>query len=111
MASASASRLRYQMLRPESESDDERERVILRPMKWHRFKGITVRKRFRLKVSMSWKRKLKKKVRFVCAKVMKRFKEGHVHFGDLFAGNYLFTQVNPTSLEYLEKKLSLSRIA
>jgi hypothetical protein len=30
-------------------------------------------------------------------------KEGQAHFGDLFAGNYLFMQVNPTPLKYFER--------
>ena len=47
----------------------------------------------------------------MCAKVKKRFKEGQGHFGELFAGNYLFTQINPTSLKYLEKKLAQAKIA
>lgn len=68
-----------------------------------------MRKRFRLKVP-SWRRFWKKKVRLVYAKVIKRFAEGQVNFGDLFAGNYMFTQINPSSLKYLEKKFSLSNI-
>jgi hypothetical protein len=35
--------------------------------------------------------------------VLKRLKEGQAHFGDLFAGNYLFMQVNPTPLKYFER--------
>ncbi|KAK7316148.1 hypothetical protein VNO77_34921 [Canavalia gladiata] len=110
MASTSDFKLPYQMLGLETESDDESERVILRPKKWCRFKGVPLRRRFRLKVP-SWRRVWMKKVRCVCAKVKKRFKEGQGHFGDLFAGNYVFTQINPTSLKYLEKKLSQSKIA
>ena len=52
-----------------------------------------------------------KKVMLVCAKVKRRFNEGQGHFGDLFAGNYVFTQINPTSLKYLEKKLTQAKLA
>ncbi|XP_027359461.1 uncharacterized protein LOC113868094 [Abrus precatorius] len=109
MASPRAIKLPYQMLSLETESDEER-RVILRPKKWCRFRGVPLRKRFRLKVPR-WRRLWMKKVRLLCAKVKKRFKEGQGHFGDLFAGNYMFTQINPASLKYLEKKLSQSKIA
>jgi hypothetical protein len=50
-------------------------------------------------------------MRISCAKVVKRFKDGQVHFGDLFAGNYLFMQVNPSSLNYLGKEISIPKIA
>ncbi|TKY46486.1 hypothetical protein E2542_SST28527 [Spatholobus suberectus] len=111
MVSASAIKLPYQILRHEAVSDDERERVILRPKKWCRLRGVPLRRRFRLKVP-SWRRVwMVKKVMLICAKVKRRFKEGQGHFGDLFAGNYVFTQINPTSLKYLEKKLAQSKIA
>ncbi|KAL2335249.1 hypothetical protein Fmac_016462 [Flemingia macrophylla] len=102
-------KLAYQILRHE---DDERERVdILRPRKWYRLRGVPLRRRLRVKVP-SWRRVwMVKKVRVVFAKVKKRFKEGHGHFADLFAGNYVFTQISPTSLKCLEKKLAQSKIA
>ncbi|RDX98595.1 hypothetical protein CR513_18459, partial [Mucuna pruriens] len=105
-------KLPYQILRHEAVCDNERERVVLRPKKWCRLGGVPVKKkRFRLKLP-SWRRVwMVKKVRLVCAKVKKRFKEGQGHFGDLFAGNYVFTQINPTSLKYLENKLAQSKIA
>ncbi|XP_020237406.1 uncharacterized protein LOC109816728 [Cajanus cajan] len=103
-------KLPYQILRHE---DDERERVnsILRPRKWCRLRGVPLRRRLRVKVP-SWRRVwMVKKVRVIFAKVKKRFMEGQGHFGDLFAGNYVFTQINPTSLKYLEKKLAQSKVA
>ncbi|KAK7271878.1 hypothetical protein RJT34_28131 [Clitoria ternatea] len=113
IASASAIKLPYQILRHdevELSDDERRQRVILRPKKLCRFGGVPLRKRFRFKVP-SWRRVWMKKVRLVCGNVKRRFKEGQGHLGDLFAGNYVFTQINPTSLKYLEKKLSQSKIA
>lgn len=108
---ASASKFRYQKL-----SDDERERVILRPKNWYRFRRIPIRRRFRLKVP-SLRKLWRKQSRLISAmkisfaKVMKRFKDDQVHFGDLFAGNYLFMQVNPASLKYLQNEFTLSKFA
>ncbi|GAV84444.1 hypothetical protein CFOL_v3_27888 [Cephalotus follicularis] len=89
----------------EAERERERDRAVVRSGSLYRFKGVHIRRRsFRLKVPSL--RKLRRKVRLFrvsCAKVLKRLKESQAHFGDLFAGNYLFMQVNPTSLEYLEK--------
>ncbi|CAL1358209.1 unnamed protein product [Linum trigynum] len=59
----------------------------------------------RVKVSSLIRRKrvVMRMVRASIRKVLKRLKEGHAHFGDLFAGNYLFLQINPTSLKSLQK--------
>lgn len=123
---SSLGKFRYQRLRFKSEEfDDEneiiRERVAVRPKKkkkWYRIGRIPIRKRFRFLKVASLRRLWRKKAKVVsarmrksCAKVMTRLKEGHVHFGDLFAGNYLFMQVSPTSLKYLQKQISLSKIA
>lgn len=43
-------------------------------------------------------RKKASKVKIGVLKILKRLKESQSHFGDLFAGNYLFMQVNPSSL-------------
>ncbi|KAK7364836.1 hypothetical protein VNO80_13580 [Phaseolus coccineus] len=115
MVSASAInfKLPYKILGHEDPlSDDEREeRVNQRPKKWGRPRGVPLRRRFRVKVG-SWRRVwMIKKMMLVCSKVKKRFKEGHGHFGELFAGNYLFTQINPTSLKYLEKKLAQAKVS
>ncbi|KAK7381054.1 hypothetical protein VNO78_33578 [Psophocarpus tetragonolobus] len=109
MVSSSAIKLPYQILRHEVEFDDERDRV--RPKKWCKLKRVPLRRRFRVKVP-SWRRVwMVKKVMVLFAKVRRRFKEGQGHFGDLFAGNYVFTQINPSSLKYLEKKLPQPKIA
>lgn len=50
----------------------------------------------------SLKNIMRRKARVVMAsirKVLKRLKESQSHFGDLFAGNYLFLQVTPTPLK------------
>ncbi|QCD93162.1 uncharacterized protein LOC114171264 [Vigna unguiculata] len=114
MVSASAINFKvpYQILRHDGPlSDDERdERVSLRPKKWGRLRGVPLRRRLRVKVG-SWRKVwMMKKVMLLCSKVKRRFKEGHGHFGDLFAGNYVFTQINPTSLKYLQNKLSQAKI-
>ncbi|KAI9120563.1 hypothetical protein K1719_007596 [Acacia pycnantha] len=120
---ASAGKFRYQKLRPETGFDDgeisrERPVVVMGPKsnKWYRFRKIHIKRRFRVKVP-SLRRLWRKKAMMVsamrrsCAKVVRRLKEGQVHFGDIFAGNYLFMQINPTSLAYLERELTLSKVA
>ncbi|GAA0144768.1 hypothetical protein LIER_05126 [Lithospermum erythrorhizon] len=71
-----------------------------------RFRRVHIRKK--LKIKIPWFRKLfsrkAKMVRFAWTKVLKRLKESQPHFGDLFAGNYLFMQVTPTSFKDLSKK-------
>ncbi|KAL2320189.1 hypothetical protein Fmac_029158 [Flemingia macrophylla] len=104
-------KLRYQKLRHENGSDEER-----RPKSWFRFRRVPIRRRFRLKIPnlrrlWSKRARLVSSMRISYAKVVKRFKEDHVHFGDLFAGNYLFMHVNPTSLKCLQKDFSLSKLA
>ncbi|XVF16312.1 hypothetical protein REPUB_Repub10bG0020500 [Reevesia pubescens] len=68
-------------------------------------KRVPVRRRFWVKVP-SLKRLLRRKVKLVrlsLAKLIRRLKESQAHFGDLFAGNYMFIQVNPTTMKCLEK--------
>ncbi|ESW12907.1 hypothetical protein PHAVU_008G151600 [Phaseolus vulgaris] len=96
--------------------DDERDRVSEKRRSRFRFKRVPIRRRFRLKISSLrklWRKRarLVSSVRISYAKVMKRFKDGQVHFGELFAGNYLFMHVNPTSLKCLQRDFSLQKIA
>ncbi|KAJ7974686.1 Plexin-D1 like [Quillaja saponaria] len=104
-----AGKFTYQKLRHEVVFDDvnfERNRMILRSRNWFRFRRVPIRRRFRLKVP-SLRKFLRKKVstvRISCAKICKRLWESQAYFGDLFAGNYLFMQVNPTSIKYLNDK-------
>lgn len=108
----SATRFPYQRLENEVLFDDYegREKLVGRPRNWYKFRRVHIRKRFRIRVKVpSLRRFLRRKIRLVstvrvsCAKVLKRLKEGQGYFGDLFAGNYLFMQVNPTPLKHFEK--------
>ena len=105
---ASAAKFSYQRLRNEGNEldvDEITERLIGRSRTWYRLKRVSVRRRFRVKVP-SLKRFLRRKVKLVrlsFAKLMKRLKESQAHFGDLFAGNYMFIQVNPSTMKYFEK--------
>ncbi|KAM0957981.1 hypothetical protein ACFX2I_023262 [Malus domestica] len=102
----------------EDEFDFEKNRVVVRSRtnkattSWCRFRSFRrahIRRRsFKLKVpSLRRLLFLRRKVKVVSAlyaKVVRRFKEGQSHFGDLFAGNYLFLQINPSSLKALHNK-------
>lgn len=66
---------------------------------WARLRRVPVRRRLRLRLP-GLRRLLRRKARMVSSavrKVARRLKEGQGHFGDLFAGNYLFLQVNPSN--------------
>lgn len=109
---ASASKFSYQRLRNDAGfefyDDEDRERVVLRTRSWSRLKRFTIRKKFKIKVP-SLRRFLRRKLRLASnvkvamGRVVKRLKESQNHLGDLFAGNYLFMQVTPTSLKCSEK--------
>ncbi|XP_057767053.1 uncharacterized protein LOC130987526 [Salvia miltiorrhiza] len=104
---ASNAKLSYQRLRHEAWFDDDdeyydlREKVIGR-LRSSRFKRFHVKKKLKVKIP-NLKRFLRVKarlVKFAWRKVCKRLRESQSHFGDLFAGNYLFMQVTPTPLKY-----------
>ncbi|KAK6267274.1 hypothetical protein QUC31_018111 [Theobroma cacao] len=105
---AAAAKFSYQRLRngdDELDVDDIGERLTRRSRSFYRLKRIPVRRRFRLKVP-SLKRFLRGKIKLVrlsFAKVMKRLKDSQSHFGDLFVGNYVFIQVNPTTMKCFAK--------
>ncbi|XP_017974268.1 PREDICTED: uncharacterized protein LOC18600869 [Theobroma cacao] len=105
---AAAAKFSYQRLRngdDELDVDDIGERLTGRSRSFYRLKRIPVRRRFRLKVP-SLKRFLRGKIKLVrlsFAKVMKRLKDSQSHFGDLFVGNYVFIQVNPTTMKCFAK--------
>ncbi|TXG54746.1 hypothetical protein EZV62_020002 [Acer yangbiense] len=114
MMSSSASKFGYQRLRHEGgggdgdgDDDGRDQRVVMKSRKWFRFRRVHIRRRFRLKLPILRKVRLVSAVRLSCAKVLKRLKESQAHFGDLFAGNYLFLQVNPNSLKCIENLQSL----
>ncbi|CAH2072767.1 unnamed protein product, partial [Thlaspi arvense] len=71
----------------------------------YRFKRVVSlggRRRIRVRVKIrrlrGFVRKKASRVKIGILKLLKRLKESQSHFGDLFAGNYLFMQVNPSSL-------------
>ncbi|CAI9115539.1 OLC1v1016460C1 [Oldenlandia corymbosa var. corymbosa] len=67
---------------------------------------VHVRRRLKVRIP-SLRRFLRRKARLVtvaCKKIVKRLKESQSHFGDLFAGNYLFLQVAPTPLKNKQLK-------
>ena len=108
---ASLGRFSYRRLRNEGWIDDDdddynnkRRVAIRRAKRWSRFRRVSFRNRFKLKIP-SLRRFLRRKARAASiswSKVFKRLKEGQSHFGDLFAGNYLFMQVTPTPMKCLE---------
>ncbi|XP_075499777.1 uncharacterized protein LOC142538316 [Primulina tabacum] len=105
MASSSSSstgsvKLSYERLK----QDDDfglGEKVIgryLRGSSHHRFfRKVHVRRRLKVKIPSS-RRFLSRKARVLMAawlKMYRRLKDSRAHFGDIFAGNYLFMQVTP----------------
>ncbi|CAN8236435.1 unnamed protein product [Cochlearia groenlandica] len=71
------------------------------PYRLRRVVSLGGRRRIRVRVKIRRLRRFVKKkasgVKSVISKIVKRLKESQSHFGDLFAGNYLFMQVNPSS--------------
>ncbi|CAI9763168.1 unnamed protein product [Fraxinus pennsylvanica] len=109
----------YQKLRPEvwfnEDGDyhdiDIREKVTRR-LRSSRFRKVHIRRKLRIKIP-SLKRFLSRKARLVkiaWGKILRRLRESQSHFGDLFAGNYLFTQVTPTPLKGADTRYSLPKI-
>ncbi|KAK1410082.1 hypothetical protein QVD17_36615 [Tagetes erecta] len=102
----------YQRLRnnnDESSIDREINRLHT-SIRWP--KKIHMRKRLRMKIP-SLKKFMRRKARVVMAslrKVLRRLKESQSHFGDLFAGNYLFLQVTPTPLKSSSHAVVVKRI-
>ncbi|KAG4912321.1 hypothetical protein JHK82_052901 [Glycine max] len=81
------SKLLFQRLRHEERWDDERKRMQrnwFQVQKGSHEENVQTQNQGRIRM-------------------LKRFKDGQVHFGDLVAGNYLFMHVNPTSFKCLER--------
>ncbi|ESQ41405.1 hypothetical protein EUTSA_v10014918mg [Eutrema salsugineum] len=72
------------------------------PYRFKRVVSLGGRRRIRVRVKIRrlarFVRKKATRVKIGILKILKRLKESQSHFGDLFAGNYLFMQVNPSSL-------------
>ncbi|KAK1438801.1 hypothetical protein QVD17_04612 [Tagetes erecta] len=102
----------YQRLRNEAKDEDhyyEYEEEVKRAIdhvksqirRSSRFQRVHMKKRLKMKIP-SLKKLMRRRGRLVMvsmAKVIKRLKESQSHFGDLFAGNYLFMQINPPPLK------------
>lgn len=109
---SSSVKVPYQRLRQESgynlDDIDEcqlreyYEKTLARSRTWYRFRKVPIRRRFKLKIPsirrlLRRKTKLVSSIRVSFASVVKRLKESQSHLGELFAGNYLFLQVNPST--------------
>ncbi|KAF3444545.1 hypothetical protein FNV43_RR14237 [Rhamnella rubrinervis] len=114
---ASASKVPYQTLRNEGGLDlyedyeyQRAEKVLIsgRQRSFYRFRKVSFRRRLKLKIP-SLRRILRRRAKLACAirvsfgRVAKRLKESRSHLNGLFAGNYFFLQVNPTSLKCIDK--------
>lgn len=114
---ASDSKVPYQRLRNEGGLDlyedyecQRAEKVLFnsRPRSFYRFRKVSFRRRFKLKVPslrriLRRRAKLASAIRVSLGRVVKRLKESQSHLNELFAGNYLFLQINPPSLKCLDK--------
>ncbi|XP_022133605.1 uncharacterized protein LOC111006144 [Momordica charantia] len=108
---ASAGKFRYRRLRYSDEFEESFGRSRRRSgIRFGIVGRASIRRRLKKLKIPSLRKLLRKKSRLVKAmrgsisKVVKRFKDGEAYLGDLFAGNYLFLQVNPSSIKYLNKQ-------
>ncbi|KAK4346244.1 hypothetical protein RND71_032583 [Anisodus tanguticus] len=128
MAYTTVKQIPYKKLKQQNNYYDEeeedidlihlREKVIGKIRKkpssfWNiKFRKVHLRKRLRIKVP-SLRNFLRRKARFsvaALAKTLKRLKESQSHFGDLFAGNYMFMQVTPTPFKICDQNLKSSNL-
>uniref|UniRef100_A0A7N0UBR1 Uncharacterized protein n=1 Tax=Kalanchoe fedtschenkoi TaxID=63787 RepID=A0A7N0UBR1_KALFE len=106
---AAAGRFSYHKLKRERdcpptgyEDDRDDQGSALRARAWSRLRRVPVRRRFRVgalgaRVRRYLRsRRVLRSVRASWERVVRRVRDGQAHFGDLFAGNYMFLQVNPT---------------
>lgn len=106
-----ASRNSYQRLQNEEWFDDLLNTGIesKKPEKstWSRnCRKIHIRRKLKIKIpslKKMLKRKKEKLVAVSWSKFVKRLKGVHSNFSDIFGGNYLFMQVPPPSLKYIDK--------
>lgn len=106
-------KLPYQRLSRESSLDFENEKdqkiwLKSRSCWYGRFRKVPIRRRLKLKIPRL-RRKIKwvSTVRYSVGNIVNRLRESQSHLGDLFAGNYLFLQVNPSSVKGLKKRHDL----
>ncbi|WOG96413.1 hypothetical protein DCAR_0415748 [Daucus carota subsp. sativus] len=106
-----ASKSSYQRLQTDEWFDDIGDTGIdsekLHESRWSRnYRKVHIRKKLRIKIPSLKKLLKRKKDKFVAAswsKFVRRLKEVQSNFGDIFGGNYLFMQVSPPSLKYIDK--------
>ena len=112
---AAPGKFRYRRLRYSEEfeeafgrsrgGEERRRRFVGRSKRWFRIRRASIGRRLKKLRVPSLRKLLRRKSRLVTAmrgsiaKVVKRFREGEAYLGDLFAGNYLFLQVNPSSIK------------
>ncbi|CAL0325321.1 unnamed protein product [Lupinus luteus] len=100
---ASVGKLSYKRLQNESELEANiLQREVKKAKAWLKFKALAGRRSPRLRIT-SLRRFLRKRTKFVsrvtvswCNKTLKKLKNGQSHMNDLFGGNFLFMQGNPT---------------
>lgn len=106
-----ASKNSYQRLHNEEWYEDLDDTGIepkkLQKSTWSKnYRKIHIRRKLKIKIP-SLKKMLKRKkdelVAVSWSKFIKRLKDVQSNFGDIFGGNYLFMQVPPPSLKYLDK--------
>ncbi|KAJ4960055.1 hypothetical protein NE237_019965 [Protea cynaroides] len=92
----------------EGEEKAPEEIMNWRARRWFRIRNVGGKRRSKVRIPglrrlLRRKNKVVSVVRFSWNKVFRRLKESRSYMGDLFAGNYLFTQVNPSSLKCTQK--------
>ncbi|KAL5748222.1 hypothetical protein ACOSP7_025254 [Xanthoceras sorbifolium] len=99
---ASLSNFSYYRLRYEGEFDDDEKAEERKIRKWSTLRKFTyLRKRPKLRIPAlrrAWKKgsRFFSRVKVSWSKALRRLKNGQAHMNDLFGGNYLFMQANPT---------------
>ena len=108
----SMTKFSYQRLKNECgfDEDPEEEKAFRRMRNWSKIRKLAGKKqrpRIRIAGLKKFFRRRKYKifsaVRVTWRKALKRLKESQAHMNDLFAGNYLFTQVSPSHKKYMDK--------
>lgn len=108
---ASFSKFSYHRLQNEEVVNQAaEERTFRRIRKWSSFRRYRFRKRPKIRIG-ALRRSLRKRERFFSRlkvylrKALKRLKNGQAHMNDLFGGNYLFMQPNPTPFMCAQKQV------
>ncbi|KAF9606669.1 hypothetical protein IFM89_027713 [Coptis chinensis] len=105
---ASNTKFFYKRLRKYSGFEEEEERLIERTTRLSWIKRFALKKKPKVRIPGLRRFFRKKKVlftnaRFSVEKILNWFMESRSHLGDIFAGNYFFLQVSPSSLKCSDK--------